>query len=99
MVLACVSLATVSEAAWIWSPDIGKWINPKQAAKDTPEEQYAWALDFYNQKNWDRATEEFEKLVEAQKKEIQKRSKIKTRERLEMIGELVPDVDEKKKAA
>ena len=45
------------------------------------------------------STEEFEKLVEAQKKEIQKRSKIKTRERLEMIGELVPDVDEKKKAA
>jgi len=49
-------------AAWIWSPDIGKWINPKKSAKDTPEDQYAWALQFYQQKNWDRAIEEFEKL-------------------------------------
>src|SRR3989338_1376040 len=49
-------------AAWIWSPDIGKWINPKKAAKDTPEEQFSWALEFYNISNWDRAIEEFEKL-------------------------------------
>ncbi len=51
-----------AQASWIWSPDIGKWINPKSAAKDTPEEQYDWALGFFNQKNWDRAIEEFEKL-------------------------------------
>ncbi|MBI4433029.1 MAG: outer membrane protein assembly factor BamD [Candidatus Omnitrophica bacterium] len=54
----------VSHAAWIWSPDLGKWINPKKSAKDTPEEQYAWALDFYNKKDWDRAIEEFQKLPE-----------------------------------
>lgn len=51
-----------AEATWVWSPDIGKWINPKKAAKDTPEEQYDWALQYFNQKNWDRAIEEFEKL-------------------------------------
>lgn len=54
--------AGISDAAWIWSPDIGKWVNPKKAAKDTPEEQFAWALEFYNKKDWDRAVEEFEKL-------------------------------------
>ena len=56
--------AIPAEAAWIWSPDIGKWINPKKAAKDTPEEQYDWALQFFNQSDWDRAIEEFEKLPE-----------------------------------
>ena len=56
------SFAGESSAAWIWSPDIGKWINPKKAAKDTPEEQFTWAMEFYNINNWDRAIEEFEKL-------------------------------------
>ena len=55
----------VSYAYWIWSPDIGKWINPKKSAKDTPEAQFAWALEFYNKKDWDRAIEEFEKLPAA----------------------------------
>ena len=54
-----------AEAAWIWSPDIGKWINPKKAAKDTPEEQHEWAMQFFSQNDWDRAIEEFEKLTEA----------------------------------
>jgi outer membrane assembly lipoprotein YfiO len=54
-----------AEAAWIWSPDLGKWINPKKAAKDTPEEQYDWALQFFTQKDWDRAIEEFEKLTDS----------------------------------
>lgn len=54
--------ATAAEASWVWSPDLGKWINPKKAAKDTPEEQYDWALEFFQQKDWDRAIEEFEKL-------------------------------------
>ncbi len=51
------------DAFWLWSPDIGKWINPKNSAKDTPEEQLTWATEFYNQKNWDRAIGEFEKLA------------------------------------
>lgn len=45
------------------------------------------------------SAEEFETIVEAQKRETQKRSRMKTKERLEMIGELVPESSEKKKAA
>ena len=58
---------TCSEATayWIWSPDSGKWVNPKKNAKDTPEEQLAWAMEFYNKKDYDRALEEFEKLPAA----------------------------------
>lgn len=55
-------VAGEASAAWIWSPDLGKWVNPKKAAKDSPEDQYNWAMDFYRQENWDRAIEEFEKL-------------------------------------
>ena len=63
--LALLTFCQASQAYWIWSPDIGKWINPKKSAKDTPEEQFNWAIGFYNQKAWDRAIEEFEKLPEA----------------------------------
>ena len=65
LVLLCVlSFQTPAQCSWIWSPDIGKWINPKSAAKDTPEEQYDWAMHFMEQKKWDRAIEEFEKLTD-----------------------------------
>ncbi len=62
--LSIFSAIPVCEASWIWTPDIGKWINPKKAAKDTPEEQFDWALGFFNKKDWDRALEEFEKIPE-----------------------------------
>lgn len=62
ILLLILALPGTVRASWVWSPDIGKWINPKRAAKDTPEEQYDWALHFFNKKDWDRAVEEFEKL-------------------------------------
>ncbi len=68
LTLALLSILVVSvttaEAAYIWSPELGKWINTRKTSRDTPEEQYDWALEFFNQKNWDRAIEEFEKLTE-----------------------------------
>ncbi len=54
--------ASASEAAWIWTPESGKWFNPKKASKDTPEDQFAWGMSFYEQRKWDRAIEEFEKV-------------------------------------
>ena len=62
--LALLAFETPAQCSWIWSPDLGKWINPKKAAKDSPQEQYDWALQFFNQKNMDRAIEEFEKLAD-----------------------------------
>ncbi len=63
LLLCSMAYALPAHASWIWSPDIGKWINPKDAAKDTPELQLDWAISFFNQKDWDRAIDEFEKLV------------------------------------
>ncbi len=62
IVLMFLGYAAEVRAYWVWSPDLGKWVNPKKSAKDTPEEQYDWAMQFYNNKDWDRAVEEFEKL-------------------------------------
>ena len=39
-------------AFWVWTPDSGKWENPKYATKDTPEEQLQYAMDFYEVKNY-----------------------------------------------
>lgn len=45
------------------------------------------------------SSEEFAAKAEAQKKITQKRSRMKAKERLEMIGEIVPDTEENKQAA
>ena len=63
--ISLVVFEQVSYAYWVWSPDTGKWTNPKKSAKDTPEDQFSWAMDFYNKKDWDRALEEFDKLPDS----------------------------------
>ncbi len=62
LLTSLLGTVTPAFAYWVWSPDLGKWVNPKGASKDSPEEQYAWAMDFFNREEWDRAIEEFEKL-------------------------------------
>ena len=48
---------------WIWTPESGKWENPKYAAKDTPEDQMAYAKKIYDGKNSKDALKEFKKLL------------------------------------
>jgi len=48
---------------WIWTPKTGKWINPKYAPKDTPQEQYAVAMGRYNNKEYEQALRDFTNLV------------------------------------
>ena len=50
-------------AFWVWTPESGKWENPKYATKDTPEEQLQYAMDFYEVKNYKMALKEFKKLI------------------------------------
>jgi outer membrane protein assembly factor BamD len=50
-------------AYWIWTPKTGKWINPKTQPKPTPKEQFAYAMEFYNQKKYEEAKREFKKLL------------------------------------
>jgi len=50
-------------AYWIWTPQTGKWVNPKYAVKDSPQEQLEWAMSLYMEKNYDGAIREFRKLI------------------------------------
>jgi outer membrane protein assembly factor BamD len=48
---------------WIWTPKTGKWVNPKNIAKDNPQAQFEYALSFYNEKKFEDALREFKKLL------------------------------------
>jgi len=61
--LVCLTAPDAVHGAWIWTPESGQWINPKHAVKDSAEEQFKWAMDFYNAKDYKRAITEFGKLV------------------------------------
>ena len=53
----------VADAYWIWTPETKKFTNPKYAVKDSPKEQFDWAMTFYSAKDYQRAATEFEKLA------------------------------------
>ncbi len=50
-------------AYWLWTRESGKWVNPKYAAKDTAEEQFCWAEEFYKADNCKRAIGEYRKIL------------------------------------
>lgn len=52
-----------ASAYWVWTPETKKFINPKNAVKDSPKEQFDWGMNFYNAKDYERAAAEFDKLT------------------------------------
>lgn len=48
---------------WIWTPQSGRWTNPKYAAKDTPQEQLSFALNLFKADDYKKALAEFKKLI------------------------------------
>jgi outer membrane protein assembly factor BamD len=56
---------------WIWTPKTGKWSNPKAAAKSNPQEQFAFAKNFFDLKKYDEARQEFQKLLKAYPKSFE----------------------------
>ena len=57
------ALSGIANAYWIWTPETKKFTNPKYAVKDSPKEQFDWAMSFYNAKDFQRSATEFEKLA------------------------------------
>ncbi len=55
--------ATRSMAFWVWTPETGKWENPRFSVKDTPKAQLDYAVGFYNDKKYEEAIQEFKKLI------------------------------------
>lgn len=58
-----ILLPMTSHAVWIWTPETGKFINPKMAVKSTPKLQLEYGLVFYNNKDYAKAISEFKKLI------------------------------------
>ena len=58
-----VSAANTSHALWVWTPETGKFINPKMAVKSTPKLQLEYAMAFYTSGDFDKAMAEFKKLI------------------------------------
>lgn len=56
---------------WIWTPKSGKWVNPKNVAKDSPKEQFDYAKGFYDEKKYPEAIREFKKLLKAYPKSFE----------------------------
>jgi outer membrane assembly lipoprotein YfiO len=50
-------------AYWIWTPETGKFINPKHAVRQSPEKQFEWAMHFFESEDYKRAIAEFDKLI------------------------------------
>lgn len=65
IIISAILLIPISfcYSAWIWTPETGKWLNPKHSIKDTAQEQLTWALKFYESKNYKRSISELDKLV------------------------------------
>ncbi len=63
VVAAVFLFSNTALAYWVWTPGTKKFINPKNAVKDSPKEQFEWAMTFYNAKDYQRASTEFDKLV------------------------------------
>jgi outer membrane assembly lipoprotein YfiO len=60
-----ISFPSLSPAVWIWTPETGKFINPKWAVKPTPEDQLEYAQSFRDQGNCKKAMVEYKKLINA----------------------------------
>lgn len=56
---------TAAQAFWIWTPESGKWVNPKYSVKETPAEQLQYANSFLDSKQYGEAMREYKKLIKA----------------------------------
>jgi outer membrane assembly lipoprotein YfiO len=62
LVLALVSCAGVAHAVWVWTPETGRWINPRNQPRETPEAQLEYASQLRLAGEYEEALTEYEKL-------------------------------------
>jgi len=65
------SVASQSIAFWVWTPETNKWVNPKYAVKDTPQEQLEVGRGLYESKRYKEAIREFKKLIKHYPRSLQ----------------------------
>lgn len=50
-------------AYWVWSPESGKFVNPEGAVEDAADQQFDYAMSFYEAHNYEKAVKELKNLV------------------------------------
>jgi len=60
---ACVSPDSSAFAAWVWSPEAGKFVNAEAEVQGSPQEQYDYAMEFYKQKDLKKAADQMRLLL------------------------------------
>ena len=63
LLLLLLLSAMPAQAFWVWTPETNKWVNPKYAVKETPQEQLEYALDFFEMEDYAKSTRELQKLI------------------------------------
>lgn len=63
--LLVTAFCPTAQAFWIWTPESGKWVNPKYDAKASPVDQLAYAHGFYGAGKYAEAKREYQKLLKA----------------------------------
>ncbi len=70
LVFFCLAV-TRAYPYWLWTPKTGKWINPKSVVKTTPKEQFDFAKNFYDEKKYPEAKQEFNRLLKKYPKSLE----------------------------
>ena len=68
LIFACLLVltawgASTLHAEWVWSPELGKFVSPKDDTRDNSSQQLDYALELYKQKQYDKAAKELEDVV------------------------------------
>ena len=56
-------LPSISGAYWIWTPQNGRWVNPKYTVKETPPAQLGVVKEVFEKKDFQSALKEAQKLI------------------------------------
>lgn len=63
-VLLSLSIVSSAYSYWVWTPETNRWVNPKYAPKPNPREQFTFAKDYFNRRDYIRAMREFARLID-----------------------------------
>ncbi|MFH0754339.1 MAG: outer membrane protein assembly factor BamD [Candidatus Omnitrophota bacterium] len=61
--LMAATAVVPAHAFWIWTPESGKWVNPKYSVKPSPSEQLVYADEFFKMAKYQAAMREYKKLL------------------------------------
>ncbi|NQT32819.1 MAG: outer membrane protein assembly factor BamD [Candidatus Omnitrophica bacterium] len=63
IILFLLSFENSAYGFWLWTPKSGTLVNPKYAVKDSPQDQFDWAMRFFKLNDFKRSADEFMRLT------------------------------------